>query len=256
MERKVLLLENLLKEYFPFSIEKLVKRKGFEISGHGRKISFPNEEMFFAYLKKYYFRRVLKDTLFFKKLDSEKVRLLSEKWGKEVSNYLRIMEQSGIIIRNGKYFTTKFSESFSGSLLEWLIGKFLEKEIGLETFVNVRLKGFEHGGDIDIISRLETNLIMIECKESPPNNVPFSELQCICKRANKFNPDIFIFAIDTTLSIKRNIIDNLEKICGTHFLRIKEGVYRGGSSFFIVNTKRDLLQNIFFAIKEGANGIR
>ncbi len=250
------MLENLLKEYFPFSVRKLVERKGLGISDYGRKFSFWNEEVLFDYLKKYYFRRTLHDVLFLKILTAEKARFLYEKWGNNVPKYLKVMEEASIIICNNDFCKAKFSVSFLGSLLEWLIGKFLSDELRLETLINVRLKGFENGGDIDVISRLETKLIMIECKESPPNNIPFGELKHICARMKKFKPDIFIFAIDTTLSIKRNIIDNLSKICEARFSRLKEGVYGAGGYFFIVNAKRDLLQNISFAITEGINELR
>ncbi len=194
--------------------------------------------------------------LFLKTVDKKHIDLLIKKWGTGVPDYLLFMERLGIITKKNGVYIANFPISFIGNLLEWLIGKFLSEELHLETLINVRLKGFENGGDIDIISRIETKLVMIECKESPPNNVPFTELKHICERVNTFKPDIFIFAIDTTLSIKRNITDNLEKICKTNFIKLREGVYKNSTTFFVVSSKRDLLQNISFAIIEGTNELR
>jgi len=194
--------------------------------------------------------------LFLKTVDKKHIDLLIKKWGTGVPDYLLFMERLGIITKKNRVYIANFPISFIGNLLEWLIGKFLSEELHLETLINVRLKGFENGGDIDIISRIETKLVMIECKESPPNNVPFTELKHICERVNTFKPDIFIFAIDTTLSIKRNITDNLEKICKTNFIKLREGVYKNSATFFVVSSKRDLLQNISFAIIEGTNELR
>ncbi len=194
--------------------------------------------------------------LFLKTVDKKHIDLLIKKWGTGVPDYLLFMERLGIITKKNGVYIANFPISLIGNLLEWLIGKFLSEELHLETLINVRLKGFENGGDIDIISRIETKLVMIECKESPPNNVPFTELKHICERVNTFKPDIFIFAIDTTLSIKRNITDNLEKICKTNFIKLREGVYKNSATFFVVSSKRDLLQNISFAIIEGTNELR
>ena len=256
LERKVLLLENLLKEYFPLSIDKLLERKGLKVVRENRDISISNKKELYENFKSYYFRRVLHDTLFLENIDEKNKKLLSKKWGENVEQYLEILEKSGIVSTERGIFKSNFSVSFMGNLLEWFIGKFMEEELHLETITNVHLKNFREGGDIDILSRIGTKLIMIESKESPPNNIPVSELKAISKRIDVLKADLFLLAIDTTLSVKRNIIDNLRWIAKVEPEKIKEGVYKAKDNFFIVTAKRNLLQNIAFCISEGINGIR
>ncbi|MCD6426976.1 MAG: hypothetical protein J7L03_02575 [Caldisericaceae bacterium] len=249
-------MENLLEEYFPFSLQKLVEKRGIKISSYGREIPLSHKENLFELLKSYYFRRVLHDVLSLGELDKGKIGILEEKWGKNVDKYLRSMKRIGIIEKRENIYNSRFPPSFVGNLFEWFVGEFLSQELHLETMVNVRLKEFKNGGDIDILSRVGVSLIMMECKESPPNNVPFPELKSVTERVLNLKPELFIFVIDTTLSVERNITNNFSHILGTEFVKVKEGVYKGGKSFFVVTAKRNLLQNISFAITKGTNGMQ
>ncbi|MEA3313677.1 MAG: hypothetical protein U9Q18_04805, partial [Caldisericota bacterium] len=103
-------------------------------------------------------------------------------------------------------------------------------------------------GDIDVVARVGTKLVMIECKESPPNNISVGELKSILDRVNYLKPDSFILLIDTTLSIKRNILDNIKWILHDEPQRYREGVYRVKGNYYIVTAKRNILQNLAVAI--------
>jgi len=250
LERKILAMENLLSEYFPLSIEKILERKGLKIARSDRDIPVFDREKLYLQFKSYYFRRTLHDLLFLKKIDQNSRGLIVKKWGKNVDSYLDVASKLGIIRFENNIYIAQYPVSFMGILLEWFIGKFLREELNLETVINVRLKNLPEGGDIDILSRIGKNIVMIECKESPPNNIPVSELKAIRERVKILKPDIFLLAIDTTLSIKRNIVDNLQWILKSEIVRVKEGVYKASNNFFIVTAKRDLLQNIAFCITE------
>ncbi len=256
LEREMLALESLLKEYFPLSIKKLLQRKGLRIVREDKDVPVENKTLLFASLKSYYFRRVLHDVMFLETVKHKEKSLLIEKWGNNVPNYLEILKELDLVSAKGNTLKSNFSVFFMGKLLEWFIGQYLKENLHLETIINVRLKNFQEGGDIDVLSRIGTKLIMIESKESPPNNIPVSELKAISKRIEALKPDLFILAIDTTLSIKRNIIDNLRWIVKAEPIKVKEGIYKAKKSFFIVTAKRNLLQNIAFCISEAANGIR
>jgi hypothetical protein len=255
LEGKVQIIESLLTEYFPFSIDKLLEQRQLKVVRENREIPVEDKKLLYKNLKSYHFRRVLHDVLFLKEIDSKKEELLSQKWGSNVKKYLKTIKELDIVSKEKDHLKSNFSVSFMGNLLEWFIGKYLEEELHLETIINVRLKNFKEGGDVDVLSRIGTKFIMIESKESPPNNIPVSELKSIVKRAKILKPDLFILAIDTTLSIQRNIIDNLKWILKIGPQRVKEGVYKAKKNFFIINAKRDLLQNIEFCVKEGINGI-
>jgi len=74
-------------------------------------------------------------------------------------------------------------------------------------------------------------------------------LKSIVKRVESFKPDFFIFVVDTTLSIKRNIIDNISWIIKLNSENLKQGIYKFSESWFVINAKRDLLKNLSFVIK-------
>ncbi len=176
--------------------------------------------------------------------------------GEKTEDYLNALSSFRIVSIEDGVYKANFSVSFAGVLFEWLIWKYLSEELNLEALLNVRIRGIKHGGDTDVAARFGTKLIAVECKESPPNNIPVSELKSIDERIEILKPDIFLFAIDTTLSIERNIIDNLKWILKVNPKKVREGVYMANKYFFVVTAKRDVLQNIKFAIFEGLNGIR
>ncbi len=259
LKKRISLLEDMLKEYLPLSINKLLEMRGFNVIRKEDNLDLiekKEQELLYVSLKSYYFRRVLRDILFVKKIGAEEKELIEEKWGKITENYIDKIEVLGIVKKERDTLVAQIPLGYTGTILEWFIGKYLKEELGLETILDVKLKNLESGGDIDILSRIGTNLIAIECKESPPNNVPVSELKSITNRVNFIKPDVFILLIDTTLSIKKNILDNLMWITKTKSKRLKEGVYTFGAGKFVVTAKRDLLQNIAFCISEGTNGIR
>ena len=256
LESRISEIEHLLDTYFPFSIEKLLEIRGFKIVRTAERKHFYDEDYLFELFKSYYFRRILHDVLTIGTIDSKAIEKLSKKWGDSVTKELELIvnfrfanqTKEGILVSN-------YSASYMGEMLEWFIGKFLSDILHLEVMTGVRIGGLDNGGDIDVLSRIGTKLIAIECKESPPNNVPVSEMQAMYLRNTKVKPDIFIFLIDTTLSIKRNILDNLEWITKSKYKRIHEGIYKFDNDLFVINAKRSLLHNLEIAIREGVNGL-
>jgi len=252
LKKRISYLENMLREYLPLSINKLLKMRGFNIIRKRDNLALVKEEnqkFFYSFLKSYYFRRVLRDVLFIGKIGKKEKELIKEKWGKVTDDYITEIEKLGILKRENNLLVAELSLGYMGTILEWFMGKYLKEELGLETATDVKLKNLESGGDIDVLTRIGAKLIMIECKESPPNNISVTELESIFNRIEHFRPDSFILLIDTTLSVKRNIIDNARWILHTEPRQIKEGVYLIKNNYYVITAKRDLLQNIATAIK-------
>ena len=256
LESRISEMEHLLDAYFPLSIEKLLEIRGFKIVRSAEKKHFYDEDYLFNLFKSYYFRRILHDVLTLGTIESEAIEKLSKKWGGSVSKELELIVTFGFAKKTKEgILVSNYSASYMGEMLEWFIGKFLSDILHLEVITGVRIGGLDNGGDIDVLSRIGTKLIAIECKESPPNNVPVSEMQAMYFRNTKIKPDLFIFLIDTTLSIKRNILDNLEWITKSKYRRMHEGVYEFDNNLFVINAKRTLLHNLEIAIREGLNGL-
>jgi len=235
----------------PFSIDKLLKARGFKALCKQSTFDFiktEDQDFFYLLLKSYYFRRVLRDVLFIQKIGEADKNLIREKWGKVADEYIAKIEELGILLKKNGLLIAQFSLSDMGTIFEWFIAKYLSEELSLETMVDVKLKNLEFGGDIDVVARVGTKLVMIECKESPPNNISVAELKSILDRVNYLKPDSFILLIDTTLSVKRNILDNIKWILHDEPQRCREGVYRVKDNYYIITAKRNILQNLAVAI--------
>ncbi|MCD6106925.1 MAG: hypothetical protein J7J57_01780 [Caldisericaceae bacterium] len=211
-------------------------------------IKTEDQDFFYSLLKSYYFRRVLRDVLFIQKISEADKNLIREKWGKVTDEYIAKIEELGILRKKNGLLIAQFSLSDMGTIFEWFIAKYLSEELSLETMVDVKLKNLEFGGDIDVVARVGTKLIMIECKESPPNNISVAELKSILDRVNYLKPDGFILLIDTTLSIKRNILDNIKWILQDEPQKCREGVFKVKGNYYIITAKRNILQNLAVAI--------
>ncbi len=256
LESRISEMEHLLDAYFPFSIEKLLEIRGLEVVRTAEKKYFYQENYLFELFKSYYFRRILHDVLTLEVIDGKAIEKLSKKWGDSVTKELELIAEFGFAKKTkDSIFISNYPVSYLGELLEWFIGKFLGDILHLEVMTGVRIGGLDSGGDVDVLSRIGTKLIAIECKESPPNNVPVSEMQAMLFRKTKIKPDIFIFLIDTTLSINRNILDNLRWITRSKCIRVHEGVYKFDDNLFVVSAKRSLLHNLEITIREGINGL-
>jgi len=219
----------------PFSIDKLLKMRRFKAIRKQSTFDFiktEDQDFFYSLLKSYYFRRVLRDVLFIQKISEADKNLIREKWGKVTDEYIAKIEELGILRKKNGLLITQFSLSDMGTIFEWFIAKYLSEELSLETMVDVKLKNLEFGGDIDVVARVGTKLIMIECKESPPNNISVAELKSILDRVNYLKPDGFILLIDTTLSIKRNILDNIKWILQDEPQKCREGVFKPRNEIF------------------------
>ncbi len=254
LESRISEMEHLLDAYFPFSIEKLLEIRGLKVVRTTERKHFFDEDYLFELFKSYYFRRILHDVLTLEVIDSKAIEKLSKKWCDSVTKEFELISRLGFAKKTkDSIFISNYPVSYLGELLEWFIGKFLGDILHLEVMTGARIGGLDNGGDVDVLSRIGTKLITIECKESPPNNVPVSEMQAMLFRKAKIKPDIFIFLIDTTLSVKRNILDNLEWITKSKYRRIHEGIYKFDNNLFVINAKRSLLRNLEIAIREGIN---
>ena len=200
-------------------------------------------------LKSYYIRRFLSDIFQRRDLSEFEISILIEKWNIK-KDFLKKLVKGDILVKKGERYHLADSLNNFSLLISSYIARFLRREFCIDAILNVKLKLLKEGGDIDILSSYKFNLIMAEVKESPPNNISLKELRLLYKRFESVDPDFFVFLIDTTLSIKRNILDNLKNLFGIDALRLREGVYQVSNGFFEIKKKRDLLYNLRFVFEK------
>jgi hypothetical protein len=200
-------------------------------------------------LNSYYVRRFLSDIFQLRSLSESEVSILLEKWHIK-KDFLQKLIINGILVKNGKRYHLNDDLNNFSLLISSYLARFLKSEFDIDAILNVKLKQLKDGGDVDILGSFKFNLIMAEIKESPPNNISVRELRLLYRRFESVDPDFFVFIIDTTLSIKRNIIDNLKALFGMDVLRLKEGVYQVSNGSYVITPKRDLLSNVRFVFQK------
>jgi hypothetical protein len=149
-----------------------------------------------------------------------------------------------------------------GETLEWFISEILKKEFYMPTIWGVKIKEIKGGGDFDILSILENNLLYVECKSSPPNNIRLREIWEFLRRREVLKPKITIFFIDTTLKIERNIIENIYSLLKKRFMKskeiniftLKEGVYTFDDGIYIMQSKGDIIRNFQMIFRHFLDG--
>jgi hypothetical protein len=250
------------KNYGKEIIFSLLKERGFKILElKDKKLIFPEDEIFFndyfKNLRSYYFRRILQDTIKKKEFDDNFVNKLKKKWGEVVvERYLQKLLNYGILKKSNSFYESKFKDIDNiGNTLEWYIGEILKREFSIPVVSNIEIKNLSDGGDFDIFFLLLGNLSYLEIKSSPPNNISIEELENFIKRINGVGTKVSILFIDTTLNIKRNIIDNMKFLLKRYkreFLgiMIRNGFYKVSKGIYVFNSKRSIEESIRIVIND------
>lgn len=250
------------KNYGKEIIFSLLKERGFEVLEiKDKRIIFPKSaeyfEDYFKNLRSYYFRRILQDTIKKKEFSLDFISKLKEKWGaKVVEKYLNRLIQYEIFKKENSHFISNYKEIDNiGNTLEWYIGEVLKKEFSIPVLSNIEIKNIKEGGDFDIFFLLLGNLSYLEIKSSPPNNISIEEIENFIKRVVSVGTKVSILFIDTTLNIKRNIIDNMEfllKRVKRVFIgkMIRNGFYKVSKGLYVFNSKRSIEESIRIVIDD------
>lgn len=250
------------KNYGKEILISLLKERGFEVREiKDKRIILPKNEKYFEEyfknLKSYYFRRILQDTIKKKEFSFDFILKLKEKWGaKVVDKYLNKLVQYEILSKDNSHYISNFKEIDNiGTTLEWYIGEVLKKEFSIPIVSNVEIKNIMQGGDFDIFFLLLGNLSYLEIKSSPPNNISIEEIENFIKRVFAVGTKVSILFIDTTLNIKKNIIDNMEFLLKRFKKKffgklIRAGFYKVSDNLYVFNSKRSFEESIRIVLND------
>ena len=249
-------------------IELVLKRRGFTYvkMNPREKLIFPEgfqksrEDFYYSLLKKYSFRLFLRDVIKFRNCFEAKD--LSKYFSQPTAlKYIRIMEKDKIIekIKDGKYRLAVEDVKSFGDTFEWFVAKIFEKEFGCPAAWNLTLKEAKTGGDFDVITFMEGNLVYLELKSSPPKHVEQNEVSAFFDRVSVLNPDLAIFLEDTHLRMKDKIVVLVEAELRKRFgkkssesfsvKRVVKELFSVGKRLYISNSQRDIISNVGFCIK-------
>jgi hypothetical protein len=242
------------------SLETMLKLRGFRIykKEPSEDLILPRKKYIDSYiekLKRYSFRLFLRDVI--KHQDyftPEKVSLYASR---DVTfQYIDYLLRAGVIesIREG-YRTKKRPIKSFGETLEWFIAGLLMKEFEAEAVRGVKFKRPKVGGDYDIISKIESSILYMEIKSSPPKQIYDKEIAAFLERVEDLSPDISIFLVDTELRMKDKIVPMFEAELQKRYEktppveRIVKELFHIERKVFIINSKDSIEANIWTVLR-------
>ncbi len=248
-------LRKNLAELTP-SLELLLSRRGFKIfkKEPSEDLLMPANKYinsFYEKLKKYSFRLFLRDVIKHQKsFSTEKVAKYATK--EVTSGYIDFLLKAGIAesVSNKDYqLKKKFVKSF-GETLEWFIARLIKKEFCAETVWGVKFRRPKVGGDYDLIAKIDSSILYMEIKSSPPRQIYDKEITAFFDRLEDLSPEISIFFVDTELRMKDKIVPMFEYEIERRYKktlpveRIKKELFNINKEIFIINSKSGVTANI------------
>ncbi len=244
------------------SLDLMLKHRGFQIykKEPSDDLVIPGRKHINSYykkLKKYSFRLFLRDIIKHQKyFTPENVTRYSTK--AVVAQYIDYLLDIGIIspLKDGYCVRRKPVSNITrpiksfGETLEWFICRLVEKEFHAETVRGVKFKRPNVGGDYDLISKIDSSLLYMEIKSSPPKQIYDSEISEFFKRVEDLSPDISIFYIDTELRMKDKIVPMFEDELQRRYKkqiavkRIVKELFHINNKIFIINSKDSITANM------------
>jgi hypothetical protein len=198
---------------------------------------------------KYSFRLLLRDVIKHQKLFTleQVTRYATPSITKEYLDYLlsiRLIKKKANAYALAKGPITSF-----GVTLEWYIAEIFKREFGSESVWGVKFKRPKIGGDYDVIAKLDSSLIYIEVKSSPPKQIYDSEIAAFLDRVADLAPAIAVFFMDTELRMKDKLVPMFEKELARRFktppkvVRMERELFQINNRIYIVNAKENIIQN-------------
>ncbi len=253
-------LKKVISKLTP-SLETLLSRRGFKIYKKepsddlllpkNRYINSLDEMM-----KRYSFRLFLRDVIKHQQsFTAEDVTKYATK--KITEKYIGFLLTAGLVKPISKdkntYCLIKPIRSF-GETLEWFMARLVKRELGAETIWGVKFKRARVGGDYDLIAKIDSSLLYMEIKSSPPKQIYDKEIKAFMDRTLDLSPDISIFFMDTELRMKDKIVPMFEAELKRRYKkelsveRIKKELFHINKKVFIINSKDSIEANIRTAL--------
>jgi len=241
-------------------LKSLISR-GFRIAHYNppEKVLLPEHkdtDKYYSLLKKYSFRLFLRDVIIkrhrFRK--SDLTRYCNSHTAENYINFLLRTNLIENITKKSYKLVDERIDSF-GDTLEWFISEILRREFLIPSLRSVKFQGLEHGGDYDIIAKLEENICFMEIKSSPPKHIHQESVKEFFYRLEDLNPEMAIFFTDTHLRLMDKInkmfrIELKERGIKTKITGKENTIFDINKKLFILRSKPDIAGNLRVAIRD------
>jgi hypothetical protein len=236
-------------------LDVMLKRRGFTIykKEPSDDLLIPDQKYapaFCSKLKKYSFRLFLRDVI--KHQDSFDLNQVTKFATKQVAaGYLDFLLVSGIVEPSRSRFrlAKRPLKSF-GETLEWLVAGLIRDDFQTEAVWGVKFKRPNIGGDYDVIAKLDSSLLYMEIKSSPPRQIFDRGITAFLDRVEELSPEISMFFVDTELRMKDKIVPMFEEELFRRYkkqvpvTRIVKELFHINEKIFIINAKGGISSNI------------
>lgn len=255
LEAEIKRLRKVMSELTP-SLEVMLKLRGFKIykKEPSEDLLLPREktyaDSFYEKLKKYSFRLFLRDVI--KHQNFFTLGKVTRFATKEVTTqYIDFLLKAAIAepAQRGYRLKKRPIKSF-GETLEWFVSSLMEKEFEAETAWGVKFKRPNVGGDYDLIAKIDSSILYMEVKSSPPRQIYDKEITAFLNRVSDLSPEISIFFMDTELRMKDKIVPMFEVELKRRYkktvpvTRVVKELFHINKKIFIINSKPTIMANI------------
>jgi hypothetical protein len=213
-------------------------------------------EEFYALLRRYSFRLLLRDVLVHR--ESFSLADLQKYCSADAARrYLVALRRARIVASRGRgrYKLTRSRVNSFGDTLEWLVATVLEREFLIPALWNARVEGLPGGGDCDVLACTEGRLIYVETKSAPPRRIDQKHVAAFFDRLEALRPDMAIFLDDTKLRMQDKLVKMFEleiarRLGDPPVLERVEGeIFTIRKRVFLTNTQPDLVGAIGNCLK-------
>jgi len=187
------------------SIETLLARRGYICIGRGNETQIIKPKVedykinreYNELLGHYSFRKILRHLS--ARLEAVPYKELLSMCDKPtLDKYEDFLVRSDILeIEKNKTWTIKDQVTNFGYTLEWYVSKLLDEKLNAESGWGIKIEGIPCGGDYDVLGFLNSIMLYIECKISPPDNVEDGEIRNFLQRREELSPELTIMLVDT-----------------------------------------------------------
>lgn len=236
----------------------LLKRRGFKIykKEPSDDLLIPEQryiDKYYEMLNKYSFRIFLRDII--KHQPVFKINEVTRYSTKEViSRYIDFMIDVGLIEQDKDgYSLKKVPIKSFGETLEWFIAEIFKREFSSEAIWGVKIKRPGIGGDYDLFAKINSSILYMEIKSSPPKQIYQNEISAFFDRVFDLMPEIAIFFLDTELRMKDKIVPMFEQefsarmVLPPEIKRMEKELFEVSLTkprIFIINSKDSIINNI------------
>jgi len=201
-------------------------------------------------LRKYSFRLFVRDVI--QHQDSFTLDAVTRFSTKQVAaDYLDFLLAAGLVESfHGRFRLVKRPLKSFGETLEWFVAGVIREEFKTEALWGVKFKRPKIGGDYDILAKLDSSLLYMEIKSSPPRQIYDRGITAFLDRIEELSPDISIFFVDTELRMKDKIVPMFEEELVRRYkknvrvARIVKELFHINRKIFIINAKGGISANI------------